>query len=199
MDVNRTGFDGRLLEILEAISTAHFVSLDLELTGIPTRPYGKRNKHTLQQRYEEVKKAAEIFQVLQVGLTCAEEDDAGESYLLRSYNFNISPHPTEDIDFSRIYSCDSDALRFLSSNGFDFTEPLRSGVPYLSYDEEKLAKQRFRERQERTYEDIDLAPDDSDTLEFFDRIRREVRAWQSPKNAAADGEDQRQDTLFIVS
>ena len=82
MDVKGNNFRGLLPSILKAISQAHFVSFDLELSGIPGRQRGQSRapgeaesgKQTLQERYEETKKAAEKYQVLQLGLTCVEED-----------------------------------------------------------------------------------------------------------------------------
>lgn len=84
MDVKSNTFESQLLSILDAIATAHFVTLDLELSGIPGKQLNgpksaDRNfngKPTLQQRYEETKIAAETYQVLQLGITCVEEDKA---------------------------------------------------------------------------------------------------------------------------
>lgn len=73
MDVNGSTFRAILPSILGAISRAHFVSFDLELSGIPGRQTG-RGKQTLQERYDDTKKAAERYQILQFGLTCVEED-----------------------------------------------------------------------------------------------------------------------------
>ncbi len=74
MDINGNNFRAILPTILEAISRAHFVSFDLELSGIPGRQTG-RGKQTLQERYADTKKAAERYQVLQLGLTCVEENN----------------------------------------------------------------------------------------------------------------------------
>lgn len=74
MDINGNNFRAILPKILEAISRAHFVSFDLELSGIPGRQTG-RGKQTLQERYADTKKAAERYQILQLGLTCVEENN----------------------------------------------------------------------------------------------------------------------------
>ena len=82
MEVNNTSFQWQLPRMLRAISTAHFVAIDLEFSGIQSKAIhrpeplegGNGRKQTLQQRYEEVKEAAERYQVLQIGLTCVEED-----------------------------------------------------------------------------------------------------------------------------
>ena len=83
MDVDCYSFQTLLPSILAAISSSRFVSVDLELSGIPSRHRirGRRSecnaggKATLQQRYTEIKAAAERFQILQLGLTCVEEVD----------------------------------------------------------------------------------------------------------------------------
>ncbi len=87
-------FRKELLSILKHISEAAFISFDLEMSGITTRPKyssGDRShdvgRPTLQQQYEEMKSAAETFQILQVGITCVEEDrDRGR---LRNLNHTM--------------------------------------------------------------------------------------------------------------
>ena len=82
MEVPRQRFQECLLYILEDIANAHFVSLDLELSGIPgpqiSRPRfdgaGSGGKPTLQERYTDTKRAVERYQVLQLGLTCVLEN-----------------------------------------------------------------------------------------------------------------------------
>ena len=82
MDVDQIAFPWQLPLILKAIANAHFVALDLELSGIHSKPLhrnkvaitGHGHKQSLQERYEETKEAAERYQVLQVGLTVVRED-----------------------------------------------------------------------------------------------------------------------------
>lgn len=79
MDVKNNTFRALLPSILGAISSAHFVSFDLELSGIPTKQpkassTGQDGKQTLQERYQELKNAAERYHILQFGMTCVEED-----------------------------------------------------------------------------------------------------------------------------
>ena len=92
MDVDRYAFESQLPLILKAIATSRFVTFDFELSGIPGKQIGRARapgrsedgKQTLQERYEETKKAAERYQILQLGLTCVEEDlERGTSIKLR--------------------------------------------------------------------------------------------------------------------
>lgn len=84
-------FHGELLHILEAISTAAFVSIDLEMSGITTKPRQINSdrsrdaaKPTLQAVYEDAKAAAELYQVLQLGICPVEQDeDRGIFAILR--------------------------------------------------------------------------------------------------------------------
>lgn len=82
MDVTQQTFHNLLPALIAAIADAHFVTIDLELTGIPSQQINKLRAHgdyrdgkpSLQQRYEETKKAAEQYQVLQLGITCVGEN-----------------------------------------------------------------------------------------------------------------------------
>jgi poly(A)-specific ribonuclease len=81
MDVDASQFRKCLLPILRDICQAKIVTFDLEMSGISTKPKsgaGERTfnigKPTLQQQYEEMKYAAETYQVLQMGITCVSED-----------------------------------------------------------------------------------------------------------------------------
>lgn len=82
MDVTRHTFHGLLPSLIAAIADAHFVAIDLELSGIPGQQINKPRtatprsdgKPSLQERYAEIKEAAEKYQVLQLGITCAGEN-----------------------------------------------------------------------------------------------------------------------------
>ena len=139
MDINKSSFQSQLPVLLNAISTAHFVALDLELSGIHKQPHranptrlGAPGKQTLQQRYTETKEAAERYQVLQIGITCVEQDhvkgtgsqsscsqpssghaclrDQGQ-YTVRPFNFNLSPLIAEKLDIERIFSFQSGGMK----------------------------------------------------------------------------------------
>jgi poly(A)-specific ribonuclease len=181
MDVDKVAFYPRLLQILEDLSTAHFVSLDFELSGIPSsRPAGRR-KQTLQERYAETKEAAERYRILQVGLTCVGQNDGSgqEGYMVKPYNLPLNPSFDEDLDLERIFSFQSGAVDFLLKNNFNISEPFTRGVPYLSGDEEEKAKQKAQERQDKSrFDDIQLPEDDVETFRFLDKVRGEINEWK---------------------
>jgi poly(A)-specific ribonuclease len=78
MEVDHGRFWPQLLSILKNISNAPFVSFDLEMSGIPIRGSNNRpqrnGKPTLQETYEETKEAAQKYQIVQMGITCIEQD-----------------------------------------------------------------------------------------------------------------------------
>ena len=56
--------------------------------------------------------------------------------------------------------------------------PFTEGVPYLSRQEEARARSIAAARRDKTsVADIKIPADDIDSIEFFQRVRREVRQW----------------------
>ncbi|KAI5361993.1 Putative ribonuclease CAF1, ribonuclease H-like superfamily [Septoria linicola] len=183
MDVDKVSFYPLLVDILTDISKSHFVAIDLELSGVPTKAQWGDGKPTLQQRYAEIKDAAERYQILQIGLTCVEQDILTDKYILRPYNFDLSPIINEKgLDVERIFSFQSGAAEFLLGVGFDMMRPFARGVPYLSRAEAKIAREKYAKRQDKSaVADIQIKPTEVESLAFLDRIRGEIRAWTASK------------------
>ncbi|KAH8653092.1 ribonuclease H-like domain-containing protein [Tricladium varicosporioides] len=184
MDIDQAHFPRELLTILKHISTATFVTFDLEMSGINTRQrYGNSDrsldagKPTLQQQYTDMKSAAETFQVVQVGLTCVQED---QYYLARPYNFNLSPLSTDkDVKLERTFSFSSSACDFLQRNHFDFGRMFRHGVPYLSRKEEDELREEYMGRANRNSKipDVVVSTSDPNALAFQRNSRDTIKAW----------------------
>ncbi|KAI4728160.1 CAF1-domain-containing protein [Aureobasidium sp. EXF-10728] len=180
MDIDKASFPSRLLDVIEAIAEAHFVSFDLELSGVPVKGQAKEKpgKPSLQERYLETKKAAEQYQILQIGLTCVKDDVLQGAYVCKPFNFNLSPIVEERLDVDRTFSFHSGAAEFLLGVGFKFDLPFTSGVPYLSRDEAQLAEERAAARNDKSsFTDIEIKPEDVQALEFLKRVRSEVDNW----------------------
>lgn len=130
-----------------------------------------------------MKKAAEQFHILQIGLTCVEQDENKDKYLLRCYNFNLSPLMLDDsLDIERTFSYSSGAVDFLLSHGYQMDAPFKEGIPYLSKEDAKLAKQRGMLRWDKTsIPDIKIKSTDFKAIGFMQRVRGEVREWQQTK------------------
>lgn len=180
MEIDRVGFAPRLLEILTALSEAHFVSFDLELSGVASKSTSHRGKQTLQERYSDVKEAAQRYQILQIGLTCAYQDKERDTYVLRPYNFNLNPLLQEKLGIERVFSFQGSAVEFLISHGFQLQQPFLAGVPYLSRDEAALAKKVAYDRLDKTqFEDLQLNSEDVQSLEFVKRVRQDITDWKT--------------------
>lgn len=182
MEVDKVSFYPLLLDLLTDISEAHFVAFDLELSGVPTKKVKSdrgSGRPSLQERYLETKEAAEHYQILQIGLTCVQQDVKNGKYVLKPYNFEISPLIEErGLDVERIFSFQSGAVGFLLKAGFDISLPFNHGIPYLSRAETKEARDKFFKRQDkRSIADIDIKPTETESLAFLERVRSEIDAW----------------------
>lgn len=178
MEVDRLSFPHHLLGILTALSESHFVSIDFEFSGISARPPNASNKQTLEERYIEVKGAADKFQILQVGLTCVHQDYHNNVYTVKPYNINLSPLIDDDWKVDRVFAFQSGACQFLLSHGFRMDLPFTKGVPYLSRDEAKQAKENAYARLDRgNIADINLKKTEVQSLEFVENSRKAIQAW----------------------
>ena len=194
MDVDKVSFYPLLVDIFTDISKSHFVAIDLELSGVPSKVSWGEGKPTLQQRYLEVKDAAERYQILQIGLTCVEQDIMNDKYILRPYNFDLSPVINEKgLDIERVFSFQSGAAEFLLSVGFDMNRPFAMGVPYLSRAEAKSAREKYAKRQDKSsVADIQIKPTEFEAMAFMERVRSEINAWNQSRSIDA------QEYLMIV-
>jgi poly(A)-specific ribonuclease len=186
MEVDKVSFYPLLLDILTDISECHFVAFDLELSGVPSKGAkgGKDvGRPSLQERYLETKQAAERYQILQLGLTCVQQDIENKKYILKPYNFELSPLIADtSLGLERIFSFQSGAVDFLLKTGFDLSVPFHRGVPYLSRLESKEAREKHAARQDRAaIPDVQLKPTETESLAFLERVRREINAWDKSK------------------
>jgi hypothetical protein len=83
MDITPNTFPFFLPRILDDIATCCFVSIDFEFSGIATSPAGPiGGTTTLQERYDEVKRSADKYSIVQIGLTlCHEDQESGKRYI----------------------------------------------------------------------------------------------------------------------
>ncbi|TAQ85737.1 hypothetical protein B7494_g5940 [Chlorociboria aeruginascens] len=191
MEIDGDHFRKQLLSILKNIANATFISFDLEMSGITTRPKHSASdrsndvgKPSLQHMYEESRAAAETFQVLQFGITCVEEDHERDYYLARPYNFNVSPLLLAGaFEIERKFSFSSSACEFLYRNGFNFGKIFSSGIPYLSKEEENETRTRNNERIKRTatIPDVVIPLEETETLAFYRESRNTITTWINAK------------------
>ncbi|MCJ1246045.1 hypothetical protein MMC30_003249 [Trapelia coarctata] len=190
MEVDRSSFHWQLPRMLRALAKAHFVAVDFELSGIQSKTIHRAKgvdkhqgrKQTLQQRYEEVKEAAEKYQILQVGLTIVIQDEQTGKYIARPYNFFLNPILEEKLDIERIFSYQSGAVEFLLGHKFNMGASFTKGVAYLSREEEATAMEiEVAKRDRFAIPDIHLRSDEVESLTFVRRVREEIEKWKSRK------------------
>ncbi|OQD62267.1 hypothetical protein PENPOL_c013G00230 [Penicillium polonicum] len=189
MDVTAVTFPDCLPSILNDISTSCFVSVDFELSGVVFKPNAPQSRpQTVQERYVEVKAAAERYQILQVGLTTCHEDKENATYTLKPYNINLSPITQHEMDVNRNWTFGSRSMEFLLANHFSIDHMCTFGVRYLSREEEKLAIKRAAQKcQARNPVQVaDIKKDDHESLEFLEAVRVSVNEW------LAQGENRRE-------
>ncbi|KAL2829145.1 ribonuclease H-like domain-containing protein [Aspergillus cavernicola] len=179
MDVTAQTFPYHLSKILEDLASSVFVSIDLEFSGIATAPQGRAGPpQSLQQRYEEVVAGADKYQILQVGLTFCHEDAEGAKYTLKPYNLYLSPIIDRKLEVERSWSFQSGAVEFLLGNKFNMDSLYRTGVQYISREEEAKAVSKAVERQNQTSStSMDIKETDHESLAFLDVVRQLVNNW----------------------
>ncbi|KAK5197674.1 hypothetical protein LTR92_001916 [Exophiala xenobiotica] len=90
MDITHATFPQELIGIIQHIADSRFVAFDLEFSGVAARrSAGGSGKLSLQEYYQDLRSAAQIYQILQIGLTIVSEDtEKAISFLIRN-GFNI--------------------------------------------------------------------------------------------------------------
>ncbi|OAL70460.1 hypothetical protein A7D00_5426 [Trichophyton violaceum] len=178
--------------MLQDIGDCSFVALDFEFSGIFNQKLRPASAYvdgdlSLQKRYEEVKQAAEEYQILQVGLTLVVEDSQnGWRYLNENYEMQL-PILDPRLGVERKWSFQSSALAFLMSHGFRVESIFTDGVPYISMKEEQDAMDRARKDNDKSSRSLinfdTLAPDHA---QFIRQVRHSIREWiekPAPKEA----------------
>jgi poly(A)-specific ribonuclease len=99
-------------------------------------------------------------------------------YVARPYNFNVSPlliHG-EKLEIKRDITFQSSAIHFLIKNSFDIGAVFTKGVPYLSREEESIARINYSKKQEMSTNipDIVISPDDDEALAFYHKAKKTI-------------------------
>jgi len=180
MDITHATFPEELIKIIQHIANSRFVAFDLEFSGVAARrSAGGSGKLSLQEYYQDLRSAAQIYQILQIGLTIVSEDTEKGRYVARPYNFHLSPLPaTKEQVFRRVWSYNSGAISFLMRNGFNIERPFSDGVHYLSREEEQQVRQKLSDDDKVRSEIPDMILKDEDSV-LVNHIKESVNEWQS--------------------
>ncbi|KAL4883469.1 ribonuclease H-like domain-containing protein [Aspergillus karnatakaensis] len=180
MDVTAQTFPYHLARMLEDLASSVFVAIDLEFSGIFQPPQGRAGRpQSLQTRYEEVKDAASMYQIIQVGLTFCHEDTEAAKYSLKPYNLFLNPIIDRRLEVERNWSMQSSAIEFLLEHKFNMDSLYRTGVQYISRSEEAQAVAKAVQRQTQTNPatSLDVKDTDLESLGFLNSVRRLLDDW----------------------
>ncbi|KAL4903274.1 hypothetical protein BDW74DRAFT_169153 [Aspergillus multicolor] len=180
MDVTAQTFPYHLARMLQDLGASTFVSIDLEFSGISLPANGRAGPpQSLQQRYEDLKESAGKYQVLQVGLTFCQENTEAAKYTLKPYNLYLNPVIDRRLGIERNWLFQSSAVEFLLENKFNMDSLYRTGVTYISREEEAKAISKAEERRKATpiQTSLDVKETDYDSLAFLDLVRKLIDNW----------------------
>ena len=108
-----------------------------------------------------------------------------DMYVARPYNFNVSPlliHG-EKLEIKRDITFQSSAVHFLIKNSFDIGAVFTKGVPYISREEEAMARTNYSKKQEMSINipDIVISPDDTEAVAFYTKARKTIFDFANQK------------------
>lgn len=137
-NVNRSNFNSALEELRVLIKDAHFIAIDLEMTGITSAPWRENFEcDTLNVRYSKLKDSAEKFAVVQFGVCPFHWDNANAQFLAHPFNFYIFPRNEVSVNMPSFdFLCQTASIEFLAKHHFDFNTCIYEGISYLSKQQE---------------------------------------------------------------
>jgi poly(A)-specific ribonuclease len=103
MDITYATFPQELIGIIQHIADSRFVAFDLEFSGVAARrSAGGSGKLSLQEYYQDLRSAAQIYQILQIGLTIVSEDtDKGKMSSIQLYHSRSRNPSSHQVDGDR--------------------------------------------------------------------------------------------------
>lgn len=185
MEVNRSNFWQKLPFLLQTISEAQFISIDLEMSGIAAKSSEHTLNPTLKQVYEDAKKAAQMYNILQVGLTCVSWMEAKGTYVTKTFNIPlalgivIGNQASEQLasKVERHIGFSSKTISFLQNNDFKFSTVFDKGVPYLSAVESTQDDIITFIENTEAHDHISIKDCPHETKEFYKNMRTQIQNW----------------------
>uniref|UniRef100_A0A8C1LRA3 Poly(A)-specific ribonuclease PARN n=1 Tax=Cyprinus carpio TaxID=7962 RepID=A0A8C1LRA3_CYPCA len=150
MEVTRQNFKEVLPEVCSAVQEADFISIDGEFTGISDGPSVSaltNGLDTPEERYTKLRKHSMNLLLFQFGVCTFRYDQNQSTYVTKAFNFYIFPKPFSRTSPDIKFICQSSSIDFLASQGFDFNKVFRSGIPYLTQEEESQLREQYEERR----------------------------------------------------
>ena len=109
---------------VKKIENADLVAFDLEFSGLVTDTGNKLNhKANLADYYAHSKDSVNKFATLQLGVCCANYNKSEDKWILSPFAFYTRPQ-------DRIFSSDTESLKFLAGQNFDLSKWALEALPY---------------------------------------------------------------------
>ncbi len=91
------------------------------------------------------------------------------------------------------------AVEFLLGHGFRMEAPFFEGVPYLSRGEEAASRAaEAAKRDKNSLADIFIRRGDTESLEFVQRVRQEITAWEDCSTVSSLRHQQFQELMTYI-
>lgn len=197
MEIDRSNFWEKLPTILETISEAQHVAVDLEMSGIhidKSQQTPLPAKPTLQEMYGNARMAAETYTILQFGFTCISWDANKESYVTKTFNVPLHPGSVFDRTLAgdrkrasqqllnvvdRCFRLSTNTLRFLEDADFSIPDVFQKGVPFLS--EGEVLQQEivdFIDGKRQTENLINVDELSARSKDFRNDVEEKIISWE---------------------
>ncbi|KAJ3294367.1 hypothetical protein HDU79_011139 [Rhizoclosmatium sp. JEL0117] len=177
MDITRKTLQSSLPLLRQAIKTCDFIAVDTELSGLHrVASEGPHGSDTAQVRYEKLKASSQAFAILQFGVATFTWDSTIKKYVVRSFNFPVFPQAGKQIlGLDRRFLVESSAVDFLLSTGFNFDNTFKTGIPYVRFDEEEIAKANIDKIENASNSNV--IPLDHTNRDFVETAMTRVQEW----------------------
>lgn len=189
MDINRFNFWDKLPTMLKTISEAQYVAVDLKKSGVQINKYHLRPVQlTLQEAYDDARKAAEMYTILQFGFTCITWEPDKKSYVTKTYNIPLHPgvvvEKATDVSrqfvsiVDRCFTLSTKNADLLSTKDFSLVDIFHKGVPYLSADEfHRKETSDFIKGLRSTEDFIDIKKLPTKSADFLNGVKDKITNW----------------------
>ncbi|KAI1082398.1 CAF1-domain-containing protein [Whalleya microplaca] len=191
MDVDRDNFFKLLPQMLHQAQHAHFVAIDVEMTGIYLNKIRHSSQIHFQDLYTKVKEAAEEYQIVQIGFTFFHYEEESAEYKIHTFNCQVSPMFPKGFNadglarfLDRKFSILAKSYGFLQRYGCDVPNALNTGIFYMNRDEQRRAE-KFCANELADDEHVDLQALDEPARQFYEEMINRIAAYvtrRNPKN-----------------
>ncbi|KAJ1551977.1 hypothetical protein HK096_001752, partial [Nowakowskiella sp. JEL0078] len=151
-----------------ALSTSEFIAIDTELTGLHRNTQSQNdNLDSTHKRYSKYRDSARHFIPTQIGICTYRWDEENCSYVACPFNFYLYPRSSRKLGIERTFVVQASSFEFLQNFGFDFEKWIKTGLSYLSKEEENQVRSRFGSLASSNPEDITITDNNREFVEDF--------------------------------